>query len=86
MWCIRTKRYARGNCAACRISLQSLTFAHCSRALQYTDAELVRKKIQAMFAFFIEKNSPDIDVIPTSDTDPNAAPPATDGRCSQRQD
>jgi len=37
---------------------------------QYTDAELVRKKIQAMFAFFIEKTSPDIDVIPTTDGDP----------------
>lgn len=40
---------------------------------QYNDAELMRKKIQAMFAFFIEKTSPDIEVLPNADTDPNNA-------------
>jgi len=44
---------------------------------QYTDAELVRKKIQAMFAFFIEKTSPDIDVIPTTDGDPGTSAQTT---------
>lgn len=35
---------------------------------QYSDAELVRKKVAAMFAGFIKKNAPEVDVVPL-DTD-----------------
>lgn len=31
---------------------------------QYSDAELVRKKVAAMFAGFIKKNAPEVDVVP----------------------
>lgn len=53
---------------------------------QYTDAELVRKKIQAMWAAFIKKTAPDIDVIPTTDTDPanNATIPTDPGTANAR--
>lgn len=50
---------------------------------QYNDAELTRKKIQAMFAFFIEQTSPDIDVLTNADDDPaqsqNSARPTDQG-------
>jgi capsid protein len=32
---------------------------------KYTDAAIVKKQIQTMFAAFLEKTAPDIDILPT---------------------
>lgn len=45
---------------------------------QYEDASVVKKKIQTMFAAFIQKQAPEVDVLPVKPADQPTAPQTTD--------